>query len=96
MTSRYLARLPAEIVSDLEADGLAARLPVVRAGGGIDADLIVTGFQIATILVTLAQAPSTSEDLSKRLHRWLTGRRPGKVQVEVRGRDGMARLGGWC
>ncbi|WP_327035108.1 hypothetical protein [Micromonospora ureilytica] len=92
MASKCLALLPAEVATDLESDGLATRLPVVRAGGGIDAEVIVTGVQIATVLVTFAQAPSAFEDIAKRLHRWRAARQPGTVEVQVRGRNGMARL----
>jgi hypothetical protein len=92
MASKCLALLPVEVVSELEAENLASRLPVVRAGGGIDADVIVTGVQVATVLVTFAQAPSALADISKRLHRWWEGRRPAKVQIEVRGRNGTAKL----
>ena len=92
MASKCLALLPIELASELEAEGLASRLPVVRAGGGIDADLVITGIQVATVLVTFAQAPSAFEDVSKRLYRWWVRRQPGKIQVEVRGRNGAARL----
>ena len=92
MDSKCLALVPAEVAAELEAEGLATRLPVVRAGGGIDADLVVTGIQVATVLVTFAQAPAALEDLAKRLHRWWSGRRPEKVLIQVRGRSGKAQL----
>lgn len=92
MASKCLALLPIEVASELEAEGLATRLPVVRAGGGIYADLVITGIQVATVLVTFAQGPSAFEDISERLHRWWVRRQPGKVQVQVRGRNGTARL----
>jgi hypothetical protein len=92
MASKRLAVLPVEVVSELEAAGLATRLPVVRAGGGIDADVVVTGLQVATALITFVQAPSAIQDISRRLHRWWGRRQPGKVQLEVRGKNGTVRL----
>ncbi|MCX4859320.1 hypothetical protein OG426_24560 [Streptomyces canus] len=92
MASKRLAVLPAEVVSELEAEGHATRLPVVRAGGGIDADVVVTGMQVTAVLITFVQAPSAIQDISERLRRWWVRRQPGKVQVEVRGKNGNVRL----
>jgi hypothetical protein len=92
MASKCVALLPTEVVTELEGEGLVTRLPVVRAGGGIDPVLVVTGIQVATTLITFAQGPSAFEDISKRIHRWWTKRRPESVHIQVSGKNGTSRL----
>ena len=76
--SKLVAEVPAEVAADLEAAGLADPLPMLRSGGPVAADLLITGAQIATTLITILQVPETLSYLSGALSEWRRPRGRGR------------------
>jgi hypothetical protein len=89
---KVVASLPTDIVDDLERASQATRLPIVRAGGAVDPDILVVGAQVATTLVTFAQIPQTAAYLAATLRKWRKGRAADSVKLQVRGPKGRVEL----
>src|SRR5262245_46817944 len=68
--TKVVASLPVELAEDLASAGHGTLVPVVRSGGPISADLIVSAAQVAVMLISFAQVPSTLAYLANSLSRW--------------------------
>jgi hypothetical protein len=89
---KLIAMLPSELVDDLERDGVVDRLPVVRSGGPIEPDLIVTSIQVAATLVTLSQIPQTFSYLAAAISRWRKDAASDEVTLSVVARGPRGRV----
>lgn len=84
--------LPSDLVGDLESEGVVDRLPVVRRGGPIEPDLIVTGVQVAATLVTLSQIPQTFSYLAAAISRWRKDSEAEEVTLTIVARGPRGRV----
>lgn len=85
--SKFAAELPRDVADEVIRDGHASELPIVRAGGPIDADLVVFSAQAASTLVSIARFPSTIDYLAARLSQWMR-KRKGTVSLQINGANG--------
>jgi hypothetical protein len=92
---RVSAVLPTEITEALIAEGYGVALPRLRSAALDAAAIICTTVGVSTTMISLAQAPATAEDLSKRLLNWF-GKRLDKrncvVSIKAKGPRGSVQI----
>lgn len=79
----------------LESVHEAVAVPRARTEWSNVAEMAVTGAQVTSVLVSLAQIPMVIEDLAQRLSVWSRGRNqgyPAYLQVHARGKAGTISL----
>jgi hypothetical protein len=81
--AKSIARLPTEVVDELEIAGTVARLPQVRSSGPIDPEVVVSALQVSSTLVTFAQIPQTFAYLSEAISRWRKKSNANQVTLTV-------------
>lgn len=85
-----IAQLPRDLAVHLQDQGLAVRLPPIRAGAPT-ADVILGGLTVASALVTLIQTPTALRQLAELMREWAR-RNPADVHLSVRSDRGSITL----
>ena len=69
MYKQITAALPSDVAQELVDAGIAFPVPATRTGLLLP-DIVVTGLSVITTVITLAQAPSTLQDIAHGLAIW--------------------------
>ena len=93
-TKQITVALPTDVAQEMIDGGIAVRVPTTRTGVPL-ADIVVTGLSVVTTTITVAQAPTTLEDIARRLTTWRRRaalRHDPVVSVDATGPNGRVSL----
>ena len=85
------ALLPQEVSSSLIEEGLAVQVPTVRSGEVV-LDIVLRVIGVAASVVAIAQVPSTADDLSQRIQKWLREGDSENAKLSVSRSDGKIHI----